>query len=154
MKPTRRFTLIGSLTLGMLVATLFASALSAQQASPLFRGNFTLPYEVRWGKATLPAGDYSFLVSSANPRHLVTLRGEKQSWIIVPAATSACRSCEDSALIVLPRETRPTILALRLARVGAARSGFHIYFGSRKTGEEAVSASRDVQRIGVLLATK
>jgi hypothetical protein len=138
----------------MLVTTLFASALNAQQASPLFRGNFTVPYEVRWGKATLPAGDYSFLVSSANPRHRVTVRGEKQSWIIVPAGTSACRSCEDSTLIVRPGEERPTIFALRLAKVGADRSGLHIYFGSRKAGEEAVRASRDVQRIQVLLATE
>lgn len=154
MKPTKRFTLIGSLTLGMLVATLFASALSAQQAFPLFRGNFTLPYEVRWGKVTLPAGDYFFMVSSANPRHLVTVRGEKQSWIIVPAAASTCRSCEDSALIVRPWEEGPTIFALRLAKVGGGRSGVHIYFGSRKAGEEAVRASRDDQRIPVLLATK
>ena len=43
------------LLLGVLIATFVFTA--AANAQPSFAGKFTLPYEVRWGQAVLPAGD-------------------------------------------------------------------------------------------------
>jgi hypothetical protein len=41
-------------------AVLMAACLlgSPAKAQASFQGKFTLPYEVHWGQATLPAGDY------------------------------------------------------------------------------------------------
>jgi len=50
--------LLAILTLGVCA---FAASANAQ---PSFVGKFTLPYEVRWGQAVLPAGDYSIRMDS------------------------------------------------------------------------------------------
>jgi hypothetical protein len=50
------------LLLGVLIATCVFSA--AANAQPSFVGKFTLPYEVHWDSAVLPAGEYSIRMDS------------------------------------------------------------------------------------------
>lgn len=60
----KHVTSLGSLRLllGVVIATsVFTAAANAQ---PSFAGKFTLPYEVRWGQAVLPAGDYVIRMDS------------------------------------------------------------------------------------------
>jgi hypothetical protein len=57
MKHQARFVML--LTLAVVVA--FAATGTAQGA---YSGTFTLPYEVQWGRAVLPAGDYSLAMDS------------------------------------------------------------------------------------------
>ena len=57
-----KFTrIIAIATFGLIAICASASSASAQNA---FQGKFTLPNDVRWANATLPAGDYSFSLSS------------------------------------------------------------------------------------------
>ena len=56
MEKNRSLSIVKLLVLGVLAVGLQAKPANAQ----VFRGRFTLPTEVRWGMATLPAGDYSF----------------------------------------------------------------------------------------------
>lgn len=51
--------------LGLLIVTCAFTA--AAYAQPTFAGKFTLPYEVHWGQAVLPAGDYSIRMGSSGP---------------------------------------------------------------------------------------
>jgi len=53
MKSIRGFALVALLAAGMCAGR--AHAADAQ-------GKFTLPHDIRWGLATLPAGDYNFIV--------------------------------------------------------------------------------------------
>ena len=55
------------LVLGVLAVGLQAKPASAQ----LLEGKFTLPSEVHWGLATLPAGDYSLKLDQGNGEVLV-----------------------------------------------------------------------------------
>jgi hypothetical protein len=57
MKNKVRFVML--LTLAVVVA--LAATSSAQGA---YRAKFTLPYEVQWGRAVLPAGEYSLAMDS------------------------------------------------------------------------------------------
>jgi hypothetical protein len=50
------------LILGVLIATCVFTA--AANAQPSFEGKFTLPYEVQWNHAVLPAGEYSIRMDS------------------------------------------------------------------------------------------
>jgi hypothetical protein len=59
MKSTRSFTLL-NLAIGSLLAICFNPGVASAEA--LTGGAFSLPFEVHWGVATLPAGDYSFKV--------------------------------------------------------------------------------------------
>lgn len=75
------FTKVGvaSLALGAL-----ATIGGAQNA---YKGKFTLPSETRWGRATLPAGDYTFVMSSAGSDYRVYIRGAQANAIIMAAST-------------------------------------------------------------------
>jgi hypothetical protein len=56
-----RHSTTAKLLLGVLFATcMFTAAASAQSS---FEGKFTLPYEVHWSHAVLPAGEYSIQVN-------------------------------------------------------------------------------------------
>lgn len=58
------------LVLGVLFATCVFTA--AANAQPSFEGKFTLPYEVHWNHAVLPAGEYSILVDTGSMPTVVT----------------------------------------------------------------------------------
>jgi hypothetical protein len=62
MKKTQSSTLLRLLGLAMLAACFSAGHANAQ----MLQGKFTLPTEVRWGQATLPAGEYSFTLDSVD----------------------------------------------------------------------------------------
>jgi hypothetical protein len=56
MNGIRISSLIKFSGMALLAACLTAGHAMAQE----FQGKFTLPFQARWGRATLPAGDYSF----------------------------------------------------------------------------------------------
>jgi hypothetical protein len=57
-----RHSATAKVILGVLFATcVFTAAVNAQ---PSFEGKFTLPYEVQWNHAVLPAGEYSIEVDA------------------------------------------------------------------------------------------
>ena len=75
------FTKLGAaaLALGAL-----ATSGNAQNA---YQGKFTLPFETHWGNATLPAGDYTFAMSSASSQYRLYIRGAQVNAIIMAAST-------------------------------------------------------------------
>ena len=92
--------------LGILIATCaFASAANAQ---PIFVGKVTLPYEVRWNHAVLPAGEY-FIRMDSKAAHVV-LRSTSTGRLV--ASTAASRPAAASS-VPMPEPaahacTRPT----------------------------------------------
>lgn len=70
---------------GMAALALGALATSGN-AQNRYQGKFTLPFETRWGSATLPAGDYTFVMSSASSDYRLYVRGEKINAIIMAVA--------------------------------------------------------------------
>ena len=74
------FTKVGlaALALGALATT--------GNAQNAYQGKFTLPFETHWGSATLPAGDYTFTMSSARSSYAFYIRGEKVNAIIMATA--------------------------------------------------------------------
>lgn len=56
-------------------------------ARNVYQGKFTLPFETRWGSATLPAGDYTFVMSSAGSDYRLYIRGAQVNAIIMAAST-------------------------------------------------------------------
>jgi hypothetical protein len=70
MKTVRRLAIF---TLAMCAFTATANAQSVM-------GRFTLPYEVHWGTATLPAGEYTIAMDSLNSATLVQSASNSQSF--------------------------------------------------------------------------
>jgi hypothetical protein len=66
----------------MAALVLGAVATSGKAQSSIYQGKFTLPVETRWGAATLPAGDYTFTVSSASSEYRLFIKGQKTNAIV------------------------------------------------------------------------
>jgi hypothetical protein len=70
------------------VAALALGALATSgNAQNAYQGKFTLPTETHWGSATLPAGDYTFAMSSASSHYRLYIRGAQVDAIILAAST-------------------------------------------------------------------
>jgi len=115
MKSVRNFTMMGCLAV---VAALNAGLASAQNV----RGNFTLPFEARWGLATLPAGDYSFNLAHATVDGTLQLyRGTKAVALIRCQGYNEIKDRTGSSAVIVTREkggSSPAVTALRLAPAG------------------------------------
>jgi hypothetical protein len=61
MKNQVRFALLLTLVAALAVATV-----GAAQGWAVYSGRFTLPYDVQWGTAVLPAGEYSLAMDTMN----------------------------------------------------------------------------------------
>jgi hypothetical protein len=70
------------------VAALALGALATSgNAQYIYQGKFTLPFETHWGNATLPAGDYTFVMSPERSEYRLYIRGAQVNAIIQAAST-------------------------------------------------------------------
>jgi hypothetical protein len=70
------------------VAALALGALATGgNAQDAYQGKFTLPFETHWGNAILPAGDYTFVMSSASSDYRLYIRGAQVNAIIRATST-------------------------------------------------------------------
>ena len=76
---------ISKVAIAALVLGALATSGKAQQS--IYQGKFTLPVETHWGSATLPAGDYTFTVSSAAAEYRLFINGQRSNFII-PTVTA------------------------------------------------------------------
>jgi hypothetical protein len=65
-----------------MAALVLGAVATSGKAQSIYRGQFTLRVETRWGTATLPAGDYTFTVSSASSQYRLYIHGQQTNAII------------------------------------------------------------------------
>ncbi len=118
MKGIRNLGWLKVTILAIFVATLSAGLASAQDYS----GKFTLPYEVQWGKATLPAGEYSFRIRAAAPPYLAKIYGKGSGVFVLAKTFSTASAPERSELIIGRSQGKPTVQALCLRELGVVFS--------------------------------
>jgi hypothetical protein len=102
-------------TLGLIAVCASASVASAQN---VFKGKFTLPEDVRWGNASLPAGDYTMSVKSIGLPVLVTLEGPNGGTFIMTGSTDKRDSGGSSNLTIERRNGDRVVSKLYLADFG------------------------------------
>jgi len=147
MKSNRSLRLIKFAVLALLTACMGTSLANAQTAA----GKFNLPFEVRWGQAVLPPGNYSFTVnSSVSPPNTVLVRGENLSARIIMSPVHDDSFSGKNELIVERQGERGTVRTLRLADVGLV-----LYFRAHKA-ERQILAQAPVltQQLPILMASK
>lgn len=99
---------------------LFAVCASATPASAqgVFKGHFTLPSDVRWQGANLPAGEYTFSLKSASaPAQLTVTGANGNSVFIVTGATDGRMPGRESFLVIERKGASQFVSELYLAGI-------------------------------------
>jgi hypothetical protein len=87
--------------------------LSALNFAPSFAsaqdegGNFTLPHEVYWQGAIVPAGEYSFTLQSMGPSEMLMLRkisGASASFMLMANDTDVIGDADTARLIIAAKD--------------------------------------------------
>jgi hypothetical protein len=111
MKSFRELATLAFVVLGSL--TLMSSTALAQSG----HGSFTLPHEVRWQNAVVPAGTYRFSLEPRGPSALLTLRnagGGHQGFMILVNAVGSAKFSEGNRLVMVSSAGKSFVRALEL----------------------------------------
>jgi|GEM_PF-1113032 len=146
-----RKNLFGKLTAvaALAVAALFAA--TTMNATPLFQGKFSLPYEVRWGKAILPAGEYRLRVDHVTTNTFVTIEqaksGKKVAMVLSFIVEDDKNTKDGSALLIASKGGQRIVHSLKLAELGEV----FIYDPALARGQGTIEA-RKTQAVPVVAA--
>ena len=117
-RKTQRIAKAVSCGAVLMAACLFGSPAKAQAG---FQGKFTIPYEVHWGRATLPAGDY--LINYDGPEMPgFVIRDAHTLRVVALERVEIRENCTggNSALLISRRGTQRAVYSLRIAELGKA----------------------------------
>jgi hypothetical protein len=109
-------------------------------------GRFTLPHEVHWQNAIVPAGDYSFTLQSVGSSEMLTLRklsGVPASFMLMVNHSDAPGNSETARIVLASRAGVSYVNTMNLPQ-----SEMALHFAIPRIGKEiapigtALSASR------------
>ncbi len=112
MKSNRNFAL--TLALGSLLAICFNAGLANAQMQKNASGKFTMPFEARWGLATLPAGDYTFTLQGTGMGSTLRVYRGLECVAKIQNQSYDQASSGRAALTVIQNSTGKTVSDLRL----------------------------------------
>ena len=135
------------LILGVLIAScVFTSAANAQ---PIFVGKVTLPYEVHWNHAVLPAGEYSIRMDSrGTPAMLRSTSTDKLAYTAVPTIADGEKGA--AFLTVTMRGNERRVRSLNLPETAQSL----IFERLTKTEREMFATAGQIDAVPVVTARK
>lgn len=111
MKSIRKFVYAAVLVLSALSFT--PSPASAQDEG----GTFTLPHDVHWGDAVVPAGEYRFSLQPMGPSEILTLTktaGKPASFMLFAKNTDLTADSETARIVIESRSGKSYVSAMHL----------------------------------------
>jgi hypothetical protein len=145
-KHATRYPTSLMLVLGVLIAaSVFTSAANAQ---PRFVGKFTLPYEVNWGQATLPAGEYFIRMDSMGPAKVSSANGARTVFTKPPIL--ADNEQGSTHLTITAQGNKRIVRSLNLPELGK----LVIFAPLTKSEREVVAKAGQVNTVPVVTAKK
>ena len=127
---------------------LFAICANASQAAAQsVQGSFTLPNEVRWQSARLPAGDYAFSMNSTAMPNRMIVTGPNGPAFVLTVASSKSDAGQQSFLIIERRGVGRFVRELYLAEIG-----LHLRYSVPNVPKEEVLAQGPTSTEQVLVA--
>ena len=110
-----KFTrILAVVAIAMVAACVAASPASAQAA---YAGKFTLTNEARWGGATLPAGDYSFVLESMAIPAKIVVRGPNGAQFVTTVSSDRASADQPSNLKIQHRGATRFVSEINLAEL-------------------------------------
>jgi hypothetical protein len=142
-----RHSITAKLILGVLFATCAFTA--AANAQPSFEGKFTLPYEVQWNHAVLPAGEYSIEVDA---KGMPAVLHSTSSGISANTSTPIVADLEKGAarLTVTIQGNKRRVRSVNLPGIGRSL----IFDPLTKTEREMFAKAGKIDAVPVMTARK
>jgi hypothetical protein len=81
-------------------------------------GAFDLPVAVQWGPASLPAGHYTFVLSTDSAPYLITVHSARYSAVIMASGGYTYRNVDHSGLEITSRGAQSAVKSLAISEVG------------------------------------
>jgi hypothetical protein len=132
------------------VLGLFAVCASAKPAAAqAFKGSFTLPTDVRWQNAVLPAGDYTFSMESAALPSTIVIRGKNRSAVVMTVGLSGKPMETPSRLSIERRGQTRFVRELYLAEIH-----LHLFYSVPKSEDSEFLAQGPATTEQILLAKR
>ena len=91
---------------------------SAAQAQATYKGSFTLPDDIRWQNSKMPAGNYTFVVTSASRNQPITVTGPDGTVFQLPLFVENTKLTEKSVLKLEWRGEDIYVREMDLGQVG------------------------------------
>jgi len=133
--------------LAILALAMCASAAAANAQS--VTGRFTLPYEVHWGTATLPAGEYMITMDSLHSATLVQSVSNSQSFFThMPTINDSTK--RPTSLVITSFQGERRVRSLNLPQYGKSV----IYEPLTKAEREQLAKAGQIQSVPVFAAKK
>lgn len=134
------------LILGVLIVTcVFTAAANAQSS---FEGKFTLPYEVHWAHAVLPAGEYSIQVVKGAPVVLHSTSSQRSVNTGVPILGDSEKGAARITVTIRGNERR--VRSMNLPGIGKSL----IFEPLTKTEREMLATAGQIDVVPVVNARK
>jgi len=146
MKMVTRQVTIKLLTTVALTILAFAAAANA---NPNFTGKFNLPYEVHWGKAVLPAGQYSIRMQASMATALVQSADGKIA-IVTPLSTTDDTQKGAAGLFVTLSGSQRRVRFLNLPESGVSL----VYEPLTTADRELLSKAGRLEAVPVIISSK
>ena len=145
MKSVRKSVLFALLVLAIGLA--LGSSAQAQSM-----GTFTLPVAAHWGKAYLPAGDYSYSVQFAGASTLVQIRGEKglPGALILASSLSAPALVNSPNRLTLEKKAGETYVS----SLSVSEMGVVLYYEMPKAAAVVARAQDDTRTMAAVQPAK
>src|SRR5260370_27770734 len=144
MNLKKNLSTVQLLTLGLLVSLCWAGVANA---APLYRGRLSLLYEVHWGHAVLPAGEYLLRFVDVQTRVFAVIQDAKTGKdITYLAAVTNGEAKGTSALLITEVGNQQVVHSLRLAELVEV----FIYEPALARGAEDVREAHKVQTLPIV----
>jgi hypothetical protein len=124
-------------------------AATAAQAQSAYRGQLTLPYEVRWGLAVLPPGDYTLAMRGVDePMSVIDAGGRTRAFVY--GSREVPRPAQPASLLVSRDGAQRTVRALNCPAWGVNM----VYKPFTRAERNLVASGDQVERLPVRLASR
>lgn len=144
---TKQHSTTVKLILGVLFATCVFTA--AANAQPSFEGKFTLPYEVRWNHAVLPAGEYFIQLDDMKmPAVLISKATGRSVDSNIPMIDDAEKGA--ARLTVTIRGNERIVRSVNLPQIGKSL----VFEPLTKTERETLAKAGKIETVPVITAQK
>jgi hypothetical protein len=134
----------------VVVAAVAAGSLARTASAQVLRGSFTLPYEVHWGRAVLPAGTYLITIDSVRGPALVTTTDGRGRCLVLPALVDSATEGRATGLLISRIEGERAIRSLNWREGGRS----FVYQPIRKTKRSLSASASDLEAVPIATARK